>query len=58
MVASWGLGVLVALYTLVAMVRARHGQRRGGVPLTALAKWCALFTIGVVAATTVSFAAT
>lgn len=54
MVASWGLGVLVAIYTFIALCGARHGQRRGGVSLTALTKWCALFAIGVVVATTVS----
>ena len=54
MVASWALGVLVALYTFVALCGARHGQRKGGVSLSALTKWCALFAVGVVVATTVS----
>ncbi|CAM9622585.1 unnamed protein product [Ectocarpus sp. 6 AP-2014] len=53
MVASWALGVLVALYTFVALLGARHGQRRGGVSLKMLTKWCALFTVGLVTATTV-----
>lgn len=54
MVASWGVGVLVALYTLAALLGARHGQRRGGVSLKMLTNWCALFTVGLVTATTVS----
>lgn len=54
MVASWGLGVLVALYTVIALVKARRGYRRGGVSIVGLSKWCSLFTIGVVTATTVS----
>ncbi|CAB1113375.1 unnamed protein product [Ectocarpus sp. CCAP 1310/34] len=53
MVASWALGVLVALYTFVALLGARHGQRRGGVSLKMLTNWCALFTVGLVTATTV-----
>ncbi|CAM9458851.1 unnamed protein product [Ectocarpus fasciculatus] len=53
MVASWGLGVLVAFYTFVALHRARNGLRRGGVSFKMLTKWCALFTVGVVTATTV-----
>lgn len=53
MVASWGVGVLVALYTLIALLQARFGQRRGGVSLVGLTNWCALFAVGVVTATTV-----
>ncbi|CAN0434311.1 unnamed protein product [Pylaiella littoralis] len=53
MVASWGVGVLVALYTLIALKQARFGQRRGGVSLVGLTNWCALFAVGVVTATTV-----
>eukprot|EP00903_Cladosiphon_okamuranus_P014757 g13674.t1 len=53
MVASWGVGVLVALYTILAMLQASSGYRRGGVSMVALSRWCALFAIGVVTATTV-----
>lgn len=53
MVTSWGLAVLVAIYTIIALLQARHGQRKGGISLVALTNWCALFTVGVVTATTV-----
>ncbi|CAM9624657.1 unnamed protein product, partial [Laminaria digitata] len=52
MVLSWGIGVVIAMYTLLTMFLAMKG-RAACISLVTLSKLCALFAYGVIIATTV-----
>lgn len=52
MVLSWGVAVIVAIYTLLTMFLAMKG-RTTCTSLVALSRLCALFAYGVIIATTV-----